>query len=60
MPDALRGATVRRADYHAVGKFFDPRAVTINRLVPVPGILAYDGGRVIDVRSGREAAAGHY
>jgi hypothetical protein len=52
-PDALRGANVRAVQYRAVGKFFDPRAVMINRLVPVPGILAYEGGRVIDVRSGQ-------
>jgi hypothetical protein len=60
VPDLLRGATVRAADYRAVGKFFDPRAMTVNRLVPVPGILAYEGGRVIDVRSGREAEGGHH
>lgn len=60
VPEVLRGAIVRAADYRAVGKFFDPRATTINRLVPVPGVLAYDGGRVIDVRSGQEAQGGHY
>jgi hypothetical protein len=55
VPDALRGATVRRAMYRAVGKFVDPLAMAINRLVPIPGVLAYDEGRVIDVASGKEA-----
>jgi hypothetical protein len=53
VPLVLQGAVVRPAEYRAVGKFFDPRAMMINRLVPVPGILAYDGGRVIDVRTGQ-------
>lgn len=60
VPAALHGANVRAAAYHAVGKFFDPRALTINRLVAVPGVLAYDGGRVIDVRTGQEAPGGAY
>lgn len=55
VPPALQGAVVRPAEYRAVGTFFDPRAMMINRLAPVPGILAYDGGRVIDVRTGQAA-----
>jgi hypothetical protein len=53
MPDALRGADVRPADYRAIGKFVEPRTAGVNRLVPVPGILDYAQGRVIDVRTGR-------
>ena len=52
-PEALRGATVRPARYRAIGKFLDPRAMTVNRLAPIPGILAYDEGRVVDVQSGQ-------
>jgi hypothetical protein len=55
VPAALRGADVRAAAYRAVGKFIDTGAMSVNRLVPVPGVLAYDGGRVIDVASGRVA-----
>ncbi len=51
-PQALRNAPVRPANYHAIGKFLDPRTLGINRLVPVPGVLSYDGGRVIDVQTG--------
>jgi hypothetical protein len=52
-PPLPAGAIVRPAVYHAVGKFLEPQAMSINRLPPIPGVLAYDGGRVIDVRSGQ-------
>lgn len=55
MPDALRGKTVRPAEYRAIGRFFEPRAMSINRLAAVPGILAYEAGRVIDVKTGTDA-----
>jgi hypothetical protein len=55
VPAALHGASVRAAAYRAVGKFLDPGAMSINRLVPIAGVLAYDGSRVIDVASGRQA-----
>jgi hypothetical protein len=55
VPEALRGATIRPADYRAIGRFVEPRAVTINRLAPVPGVLAYEGRRVIDVKTGADA-----
>lgn len=56
VPDILRTATIRPVEYRAVGKFFDPRATAINRLVPVSGVLAYNGGQVIDVKTGKVAA----
>ncbi|MDF7774361.1 hypothetical protein P1X14_03810 [Sphingomonas sp. AOB5] len=59
LPPALAGVKVVPAEYRAVGKFFNPNAGGVNRLVPVPGILAYDRGKVIDVRSGREAAGAY-
>ena len=59
-PRQLSGARVVAVEYRAVGKFFDPRAGSINRLVPVPGVLDYEGGRVIHVRTGQEAQGGHY
>jgi hypothetical protein len=51
----LGGASVVAADYRAVGSFVDGRAGSINRLGPIPGILAYDGGRVLDVKTGTVA-----
>jgi hypothetical protein len=52
IPLALRALSVRPARYRAVGKFVEPRAYLINRLVPVPGILDYREGRIVDVTSG--------
>jgi hypothetical protein len=54
-PTLPEGAVVSPAAYRAVGKFIEPRALGINRLPPIPGVLAYEGGRVIDVTSGRQA-----
>jgi hypothetical protein len=59
VPAGLGGATPRRADYRAIGRFVEPRAITVNRLAPVPGILAYEGRRVIDVRTGADAPSPH-
>lgn len=55
VPAGLGGATVRPAAYRAIGRFVEPRAITVNRLAPVPGILAYEGRRVIDVGTGADA-----
>jgi hypothetical protein len=52
LPD---GAIIRPAVYRAVGKFLNLQAMGINRLAPIPGVLAYDGSRVIDVHSGQVA-----
>jgi hypothetical protein len=53
VPEVLRNADIHPARYRAVGKFLEPRALAINRLAPIPGVLAYDEGRVVDVASGR-------
>ncbi|MGE3746263.1 MAG: hypothetical protein AB7G25_11245 [Sphingomonadaceae bacterium] len=52
IPDALKSLTIQPARYHAAGPFIEPRALLINRMVPIPGILAYEGGMVVDVSSG--------
>jgi hypothetical protein len=54
VPEALRALPIRSARYRAVGRFVEPRALAINRLAPVPGILEYREGRVIDAATGRE------
>ena len=43
------------AKYHAVGLFREPGASSINRLAPIPGVLRYDRGKVIDDRTGQVA-----
>jgi hypothetical protein len=49
----LEGARIVPAAYRAVGRFFTPNAVNIARLAPVPEVLDYDSGKVIDASSGR-------
>lgn len=50
----LQGLPRVVADYHAVGLFREPGA-SINRLAPIPGILRYDRGKVINERTGLQA-----
>lgn len=51
-PALLAGKQIVAAQYRAVGKFVGPPVFNVNRLAPVPGILAYDRGAVIDARTG--------
>ncbi|MEA3038117.1 MAG: hypothetical protein QOE79_630 [Sphingomonadales bacterium] len=55
LPGGLDPAKVAPARLHAVGQFVEPNTVLINRLAAIPGVLAYDKGRVIDVATGTEA-----
>ena len=55
IPPAIADKPIVRADYRAVGKFVSPFALSINRLVPIPGILGYDRGTVLDLVSGTAA-----
>jgi hypothetical protein len=55
MPVGLDTSKVKSASYRAVGPFLEPSTNLINRLAPMPGVLAYDQGRVIDVITGKEA-----
>lgn len=59
IPSVLTGKPVVPADYRATGKFVSPFAPGINRLAPIPGVLGYDGGTVLDLVS-KTAAADHY
>jgi hypothetical protein len=55
LPPGVDRAAVKPAAFHAVGPFVDPNVMQIDRLAAIPGVLSYDGGRVIDVASGKEA-----
>lgn len=54
MPPGLDAARVTPARFRAVGPFVETNTVLINRLAPMPGVLAYDQGKVIDVATGAE------
>lgn len=49
------GISVQPARLHSVGPFVEANTMLINRLAPIPGVLAYDRGKVIDVASSTEA-----
>ncbi|HKY81483.1 MAG TPA: hypothetical protein VJM09_08425 [Sphingobium sp.] len=53
----LDAAKIAPAQFHAIGPFVEANATLATRLAPVAGVLRYDGGRVIDIASGREALA---
>ncbi|GGN45396.1 hypothetical protein GCM10011349_11400 [Novosphingobium indicum] len=53
VPQVAAGLPLARAEYHAVGPFLQPGASWINRLAPVPGVLSYSEGKVVDVRTGK-------
>lgn len=46
---------VKPAQLHAVGPYVEANTLLATRLAPVAGVLAYNGGYVIDAASGKEA-----
>lgn len=54
LPPGIDPTKIVPAELHAVGPFVDTNTVLINRLAAIPGVLGYDQGRVIDLRSGKE------
>lgn len=50
----LGSARISAARLHAVGAFVETNTLLSNRLAAIPGVLAYDQGRVIDVASGKD------
>lgn len=51
-PAGIASLPIAPAEYHAVGSFREPARLLANRLAPIPGVLAYDAGAVIDARTG--------
>lgn len=51
VPAKLAQAKRIAAEYQAVGKFVSGFSFNINRMAPIPGILGYDNGDVIDLRN---------
>lgn len=54
LPQGVDASRIQPAQFRAVGPFIDSQTTMVARLAPVPGVLAYDGGRVIDVTSRKE------
>jgi hypothetical protein len=55
LPAALAALSPKPAQFRAIGPYIEPNTILANRLAAVPGVLAYDQGRVIDIASGKEA-----
>lgn len=55
LPQGIDARLIEAAKFKAIGPFLDPNSYTISRLAPIPGVLSYDGARVIDVATGQEA-----
>jgi hypothetical protein len=53
VPAGIPAAAVKAAQYRAIGRYFNPGAMGLNRLVAVPGVLGYDRGKVIDLSTGQ-------
>ena len=53
VPAALAAIERSPADYRAVGAFVLKEALLVNFLAPLPGVLEYRRGEVVDVKSGQ-------
>lgn len=51
-PQPLTGLPIRPAELRAAGKLANFHGIQIDRLTPIPGVLDYRQGEVIDVRTG--------
>ena len=54
IPTVLADKKVVAASLFAVGPYLETNTALMNRMAPIPGVLAYDNGKVIDVSSGLE------
>lgn len=54
IPQALNNKKITAAKYRAVGRFFTPNAVNVDRLAPVPKVLDFAKGKVINSMTGEE------
>jgi hypothetical protein len=55
VPAALRGLKIEAARFEVVGQYYEPGALSINRLAPIPGLLGYVHGKPVDLRTGKAA-----
>lgn len=53
VPAALHALALEPARFEVVGEYYEPGAGGINRLAPIPGLLGYDHGRAVDLRTGK-------
>lgn len=51
LPETLKAYPNERADFRAYGKLDNFFGITVGRLPPVPGVLAYDRDRIVDLKA---------
>lgn len=56
LPETLKAYPNAEADFHAYGKLDNFYGVTVGRMPPIPGVLAYERDRVIDLKSTSEGS----
>jgi hypothetical protein len=52
LPDRLKGLPVVQADLRAADKMPNYFGISISRIAPLPGVLAYERDKVIDLKAG--------
>lgn len=58
LPQTLQNYPSERAEFRAYGKLDNFYGVTIGRMPPVPGVLAYDRDRIVDLKANAEPVGG--
>lgn len=53
IPQSLSAFPAVRAEFHAAGKMNNIFSIMVSRLRPIPGILGYRRGEVVDLRTGQ-------
>lgn len=57
LPEILKKYPNEQADFRAYGKLDNVYGITIARMPPVPGVLAYDRDRIVDLKAGPVAGS---
>lgn len=57
LPDTLKAYPSVEADFRAYGKLDNVYGLTITRLPPIPGVLAYERDKIVDLKARSEAPA---
>ncbi|HEY0595375.1 hypothetical protein [Sphingopyxis sp.] len=56
VPESLKAFPYAEADFRAYGKLDNFYGLSVGRMPPVPGVLAYDRDKIVDLKAGAAAA----
>jgi hypothetical protein len=57
LPEILKKYPNEQADFRAYGKLDNVYGITVARMPPVPGVIAYDRDRIVDLKAGPVAGS---